>query len=390
MNKYKPDWKGFDRGREGVLRDPLWNGVLKILGRHEGEDYYDASSPVYAELETAYPDETWFSDAEDRQFFRAYSAVWTLTGVLERRTAENPGIKLTSLGRAVIAGTVSREAAFLRAAASLEENSSNGLEYPFRILCEAFLKLGSQPVNLEDIYFGIECSWRPSDGDVSSSIKVAKRGAMEATPRRRLRAMLKVLTDLGVISQLDDTWRLASSELANAIVSANAVDEQALLAAPVESAVKEPAPISEAEQVAIQQGVFGETIPEQTRRRIVASIVVRRGQPQFRTKLLALYGLKCAVTSYDAPESLEAAHIVAVSSNGAHSAQNGILLRADIHTLFDLNLLGIDPANFTVVVGPTLSNSLYAKYHGQKVRLPIGLIDRPSTINLQQHLALLE
>ena len=85
LKTYVPDWLGFDRGREGVLVGPLWKGVLDILAKHEGEDYYNYESPLYEELEQEFPEESWIGDNEDRQFFRAYSAAWTLTGVVEKR-----------------------------------------------------------------------------------------------------------------------------------------------------------------------------------------------------------------------------------------------------------------------------------------------------------------
>jgi len=59
LKTYVPDWLGFDRGREGVLVGPLWKGVLDILAKHEGEDYYNYESPLYEELEQEFPEESW-------------------------------------------------------------------------------------------------------------------------------------------------------------------------------------------------------------------------------------------------------------------------------------------------------------------------------------------
>jgi hypothetical protein len=47
---------------------------------------------------------------------------------------------------------------------------------------------------------------------------------------------------------------------------------------------------------------------------------------------------------------------------------NGLLLRADIHTLFDSVLIAIEPTSRTVVVSEALSGSSYAKLAGRKLR----------------------
>lgn len=106
------------------------------------------------------------------------------------------------------------------------------------------------------------------------------------------------------------------------------------------------------------------------RDRILASIVRRRGQPEFRRKLLEAYGGRCAITSCDVEDALEAAHIVPYRGPETNHPANGILLRADIHTLFDLGLLAIDTSTMTVVVAPSLTGTTYAGLAGKRLRLP--------------------
>jgi hypothetical protein len=53
---------------------------------------------------------------------------------------------------------------------------------------------------------------------------------------------------------------------------------------------------------------------------------------------------------------VEAAHISPYRGASDNNPQNGLLLRADIHTLFDLNLLGIEPNTLQVVLHPKLAN----------------------------------
>jgi HNH endonuclease len=64
---------------------------------------------------------------------------------------------------------------------------------------------------------------------------------------------------------------------------------------------------------------------------------------KFRKKLIAAYRGRCAVTDCDAYDALEAAHILPYRGPAFDHVTNGLLRRADIHTLFDLNLIGIEP-----------------------------------------------
>jgi putative restriction endonuclease len=74
----------------------------------------------------------------------------------------------------------------------------------------------------------------------------------------------------------------------------------------------------------------------------------RRGQQKFRLDLFERYGAKCMITGSEIMDILEAAHINPYRGINDNHAANGLILRADIHTLFDLNLMGIDPDTLTV------------------------------------------
>ena len=108
------------------------------------------------------------------------------------------------------------------------------------------------------------------------------------------------------------------------------------------------------------------------RERAVALVVRRRGQPGFRKALLEIYGGKCAISGCDAEPALEAAHIMGYKGERSNAIANGLLLRADLHTLFNLGLLAIDPASMTVVLAPSLADTTYATLAGARVSLPEG------------------
>ncbi|MGM3309808.1 GUN4 domain-containing protein [Anabaena sp. WFMT] len=93
--------------------------------------------------------------------------------------------------------------------------------------------------------------------------------------------------------------------------------------------------------------------------RIIKSIAQRKGQPQFRAGLLEAYNYRCAITGCNAQEALEAAHIIPYCETEDNDISNGLLLRADIHTLFDLNLIAIEPETYKICLAPSLQDSSY-------------------------------
>jgi hypothetical protein len=121
------------------------------------------------------------------------------------------------------------------------------------------------------------------------------------------------------------------------------------------------------------------------RQRIVTEIVRRRGQPKFRKELLDAYDGKCAVSRCDAIEALEAAHILPYRGDHTNSVENGILLRADLHTLFDLGLIAIDARSFCVLTATVLENTVYAELSGVSLTLPDQAQCRPSIEALELH-----
>ena len=121
------------------------------------------------------------------------------------------------------------------------------------------------------------------------------------------------------------------------------------------------------------------------RERIVASVATRRGQASFRARLLEAYGGRCCVTGCDLHDALEAAHISPYSGPQSNHPQNGLLLRADIHTLFDLGLLSVD-AEMMLVIAPALHRSeAYRGLAGQRLNAPIHPSLSPSCIALARH-----
>jgi hypothetical protein len=120
------------------------------------------------------------------------------------------------------------------------------------------------------------------------------------------------------------------------------------------------------------------------------SIKSRRGQHPFRLNLLEAYGGQCVITRCAVPELLEAAHIKPHSEMTDYRVSNGLLFRADMHTLFDLDLIGFGE-RCQVVVSPLLKNSEYWRYNGQDIgKLPVKSCDQPNMDSLKARLSKLK
>jgi len=114
------------------------------------------------------------------------------------------------------------------------------------------------------------------------------------------------------------------------------------------------------------------------------AVAQRRGQPLFRAKLLDAYEGRCAITKCSAVEVLEAAHVLPYRGEHTNRLDNGLLLRADLHTLFDCGLLWVTPEN-TVALAPSLLATDYAAFQGKPLDLPTAAIHRPNPAYLAEH-----
>ncbi len=141
--------------------------------------------------------------------------------------------------------------------------------------------------------------------------------------------------------------------------------------------------LSERDQARLQ--IFDIKNSKESRQRIVESILRRRGYPEFRRRLLAAYEFRCAMTGCDAPDALEATYIIPYKGKDTHHPTNGLLLRADVHTLFDLGKLAVDTRNMTVVVADDLLDTNYRILAGRPLRYPAPEEQRPAVDGLDLH-----
>jgi len=111
---------------------------------------------------------------------------------------------------------------------------------------------------------------------------------------------------------------------------------------------------------------------------IARQIRARRGQAAFRQALRNRFDDTCVVTGCRLPDLLEAAHIAPYRGEKDHHLSNGLLLRTDIHTLFDLDLLGIEPDTFQVRTHPRLKGLEYASLDGKRLACQAETLSRPA------------
>lgn len=118
----------------------------------------------------------------------------------------------------------------------------------------------------------------------------------------------------------------------------------------------------------------------------VEALVRRRvGQQQFRRRLLDRLGPTCAVTGPQPETVLDAAHLHAYALRPEHRLDEAMLLRADVHRLFDRLLLTFDPRDWRAHVAPPLleRHAALRPLDGRLIELPPDL--RPASAVIDAH-----
>lgn len=118
-------------------------------------------------------------------------------------------------------------------------------------------------------------------------------------------------------------------------------------------------------------------------------IAPRLGQGSFRVVVLESYRRSCAISTEHSLPALEAAHIKPFAEGGEHTVGNGLLLRSDIHRLFDKGYLTITPSHDIEVsnrLREDFSNGRsYYPFHGRKIALPVSPGEHPDPAMLNWH-----
>jgi predicted restriction endonuclease len=100
------------------------------------------------------------------------------------------------------------------------------------------------------------------------------------------------------------------------------------------------------------------------------NVIQREGQDEFKEILMNVYGGKCVITKCNVEDTLDAAHILPYKGRNSNSIANGLLLRADIHKLFDCHRIAINPDTYKIVISSSLDNTDYKQFDGKPLGFP--------------------
>lgn len=115
----------------------------------------------------------------------------------------------------------------------------------------------------------------------------------------------------------------------------------------------------------------------------------RLGQGAFRLAVTDAYRRECAISNGRVLPALDAAHIRPYGDGGEHEIQNGILLRKDIHSVFDAGYVTFDD-NLKLVVSDRVRTDFnngneYRRLHGYQLSIPSVEMHRPSPEHIRWH-----
>lgn len=117
---------------------------------------------------------------------------------------------------------------------------------------------------------------------------------------------------------------------------------------------------------------------------------VRIGQGAFRVQLTDAYNRRCSISGEKTLPVLEAAHIKPHSESGPNKVSNGILLRSDMHKLYDAGYLTFTE-DYKVEISPRIKEEFengkeYYRFHGnQLIILPENITNRPAREYIEWH-----
>lgn len=181
------------------------------------------------------------------------------------------------------------------------------------------------------------------------------------------------------IDELQTLWSKRDKKLTSQYDAARLLARIRLLLG-IDSAARDPASLmgveviqamAETHESGLERAHAPEPEPTGEDHRRVAQVrqTVREDQAGFRARLIEHYGLRCMVTGVTTAAVIEAAHIAPYGGRATNTVENGLLLRTDIHRLFDAGLMGIDPQTLRLAFAASVTDSAYADLDGRGLLL---------------------
>ncbi|TQP79949.1 HNH endonuclease [Vibrio cholerae] len=215
---------------------------------------------------------------------------------------------------------------------------------------------------------------RAREKELARTAEVARLERIESS---RVKAeALDAYIEKKSIEELEILWKVREEMLSTKFCCAKLLSKIRFLKG-IDSNYANPMNLVQLESIAdldLDDGyIHPEIQDESSKIQTYSKITTRTKQSEFRSTVLEAYGA-CAITGSKLPQVLEAAHIVPFSGRN-DTLKNGILLRADIHKLFDSFLLSINPKTKKLELNPALESE-YGIY--RKVVQTTGSIDNLS------------
>lgn len=404
MTPYPPPAKPFDSYRwrwasltpsEGLNKSEVFLGVLRALYDHQGEA--KGSAPLLADLERVRLETGTRVDLArtgDRNLLRNSGQYWQSLGLLD---GEQPSIALTPLGQQVARAEVTKEefaTAIVRTlvlpnpaledAATIDAWATAGLTIrPLVLILQLMAECGRQlgPENayltreeLVRILIPLAGSKAPLQ-DVVRVIDDFRSGrttlagwpdcAPGANDPRMAAEFLSFLATYGFCVE-EDRGANYSCHLGVAPDEVEAI----VGAGP-------PGTLTTSTSATVIAAVRASRGSEPVERnRVLTSVLARPGQSRFRRDLLAAYAGRCLLTGESFESALQAAHIRSVTDGGPDDIANGVLLRSDVHALYDSAHILVSPAGLL-----SYSDALVGAATSSYLALPAS-IAWPGFVNL--------
>ena len=356
--EFKWRWASF-QPTEGLNARPVYLGVLRALNECDGE--LPSSGRLYRALERvqteAFQGRTRrieLARSNDRNLIRNSGQYWKALGLLE----ETPGIiRLTPEGKQLATGILTpnefadrtvRDLALPNSRIQSAQETApwqahNLTIHPLKLILRTLLSLrektDDRPVRMSVgelvgvVIPASGASWTPQA--IADAILELRRGGLDiqrwpdvvpnANDERMATEFLIFLNEYGYLelepaqSRRDRIYRLKEQMVARTQLICD------LPASPIGTSFPIPPDLF---------------VPRGTRTTITRN---RPGQSGFRESVRLRWNSRCALTGESTVEALIAAHIIPVEEDGNDDPDNGILLRADVHILFDEQLIRIDP-----------------------------------------------
>lgn len=375
---------------ENLLLPPIFLGVLRVLAAHDGQSPSDLS--VLNDLarvgeETDSPVN--LVRTPERNLIRNSGQYWKATGLL---FPEGGIIRVTPLGRRVAEGLVTRDEfaaimvqqtvlpnPWVDPPSLIQKWQNAALEIkPFRLILQVMEDLGRSHGGIDAAYitpFELISICIPLAGTrapvatIARNIAQHRKGRLDlsgwpdcapgANDKRLAKEFLRFLDKFGICGRVagksseNDRYQLAA--LGDLPAFADAGQTMFDEAADTDSIV-----------TAARDSQLPLLIERQ---RVLVSVLARPGQAQFRNDLLKAYNTTCLLTRDTIPEILEAAHIRPVEHDGPDDVANGLMLRVDIHRLFDSGNIRIRPTGELVLSEALRASNSYRNLP-ERINLP--------------------